>query len=65
MKVRIDEYILYVLSDFCHNLFNLMGISPLCRWLIELYQELNVARDEIRNGAKGKDARKMLKSLMN
>ena len=31
---------------------------------MELYQKLNDARDEIRNGAKGKDARKTLKELM-
>jgi prevent-host-death family protein len=32
---------------------------------IELYQKLNEARDEIRNGAKGKDARTFIKGLMN
>jgi len=32
---------------------------------IELYQKLNQARDEIRNGAKGKDARTFIKDLMN
>jgi prevent-host-death family protein len=32
---------------------------------IELYKKLNDARDEIRNGAKGKDARKVLKEMMN
>ena len=32
---------------------------------MELYQKLNDARDEIRNGAKGKDARETLKELMN
>ena len=31
---------------------------------IELYQKLNEARDEIRNGAVGKDAREVLKELM-
>jgi prevent-host-death family protein len=31
---------------------------------IELYQKLNEARDEIRNGAIGKDAREVLKGLM-
>ena len=31
---------------------------------IELYQKLNNARDEIRNGAKGKDARSTIKALM-
>jgi prevent-host-death family protein len=32
---------------------------------MDLYQKLNDARDEIRNGAKGKDARETLKELMN
>jgi prevent-host-death family protein len=32
---------------------------------MELYQKLNDARDEIRNGAKGKDARQTIKELMN
>jgi len=32
---------------------------------MELYQKLNDARDEIRNGAKGKDARQTLTELMN
>jgi len=32
---------------------------------IELYQKLNEARDEIRNGAVGKDAKKLIKDLMN
>ena len=32
---------------------------------MELYQKLNDARDEIRNGAKGKDARLTLTELMN
>lgn len=32
---------------------------------IDLYQKLNIARDEIRNGAPGKDAKKLLKDLMN
>jgi len=32
---------------------------------IELYHKLNEARDEIRNGAKGKDARTFIKDLMN
>jgi prevent-host-death family protein len=31
---------------------------------VELYQKLNEARDEIRNGAKGKDARTFIKGLM-
>ena len=31
---------------------------------IELYQKLNEAREEIRNGATGKDAREVLKGLM-
>ena len=31
---------------------------------IELYQKLNEARDEIRNGAVAKDAREVLKGLM-
>ena len=31
---------------------------------IELYQKLNEARDEIRNGAKGKDARSFIQGLM-
>lgn len=31
---------------------------------IELYQKLNEARDEIHNGAIGKDARKTIKALM-
>ena len=31
---------------------------------IELYQKLNEARDEIRNGAKGKDARLFIQGLM-
>ena len=31
---------------------------------IDLYQKLNIARDEIRNGAPGKDAKKLLKDLM-
>jgi prevent-host-death family protein len=31
---------------------------------IELYQKLNEARDEIRNGAKGKDARTFIQGLM-
>lgn len=31
---------------------------------IELYQKLNEARDEISNGAKGKDARTFIKGLM-
>jgi prevent-host-death family protein len=31
---------------------------------IELYQKLNEASDEIRNGAVGKDAREVLKGLM-
>ncbi len=31
---------------------------------IELYQKLNEARDEIRNGAVGKDAREVVKGLM-
>jgi prevent-host-death family protein len=31
---------------------------------IELYQKLNEARDEIRNGAKGTDARTFIKGLM-
>ena len=32
---------------------------------MELYQKLNDARNEIRNGAKGKDARQTIKELMN
>ncbi len=32
---------------------------------IELYQKLNDARDEIRNGAIGQDARTFIKGLMN
>ena len=32
---------------------------------IYLYQKLNEAREEIRNGASGKDAKKLLKDLMN
>ncbi|HHU35989.1 MAG TPA: type II toxin-antitoxin system Phd/YefM family antitoxin [Treponema sp.] len=32
---------------------------------IELYKKLNEAQDEIRNGAVGKDARKVIKGLMN
>ena len=31
---------------------------------IELYQKLNEARDEIRNGAKGTDARTFIQGLM-
>jgi len=31
---------------------------------IDLYQKLNIARDEIRNGAPGKDAKKLLRDLM-
>ena len=31
---------------------------------IELYQKLNEARDEIRNGAKGADARTFIQGLM-
>jgi prevent-host-death family protein len=31
---------------------------------IELYQKLNEARDEIRNGATGKDARTFIQGLM-
>jgi prevent-host-death family protein len=31
---------------------------------IELYQKLNQAQDEIRNGSTGKDAREVLKGLM-
>jgi len=32
---------------------------------IELYRKLNEARDDINNGAKGKDARSVIKDLMN
>jgi prevent-host-death family protein len=32
---------------------------------IELYRKLNEARDEINNGAKGKDARSVINDLMN
>lgn len=32
---------------------------------IDLYQKLNEAREEIRNGAPGKDAKKLLEDLMN
>lgn len=31
---------------------------------IDLYQKLNEARDEIKNGAPGKDARETLKAMM-